>query len=129
MAVIWPPYVSKIDPLNDTKTDPLPGAGACGSCGRGGPELGFEEPCPRSLWAALRGWTSKLAVHSSGSFHRPSKLDRRRERGFGFGGHGVRRGSSPFVPVRTIGGTQSSTWTKRSNDPPSRSTTARNEYR
>ena len=79
--------------------------------------------------AALRGWTSKLAVHSSGSFHRPSKLDRRRERGFGFGGHGVRRGSSPFVPVRTTGGTQSSTWTKRSNDPPSRSTTARSEYR
>src|ERR1700693_5657653 len=60
MAVIWPPYVSKIDPLNDTKTDPLPGAGACGSCGRGGPGLGCEEPRPRSLWAALRGWTSKL---------------------------------------------------------------------
>jgi hypothetical protein len=38
-------------------------------------------------------------------------------------------GHRPFVAVRTTGGTQSSTWTKRSNDPPSRSTTARSEYR
>lgn len=49
--------------------------------------------------------------------------------GSGFAGHGARRGSSPFVAVRGNAGIQSSTWTKRSNDPPSRSTTARSEYR